>query len=308
MLLVVAVVVAVRAAPRGPGSTFWGLAALTGIALAEPATSNLLLVGQSTGFNALGVAMAYRCWRRKSFMAGGAWFAASAVIAKPHLALGIFVFVVGWRNRRAILGVLAGGGAAVAALTALVGLQGLGGFMRDALKGISIWSARGGDSFFSLPSMWFDDTTMTYVVGIGGGCLALVLCFVLGRRVKRDPSLLGLGLATATVLSLLATQHAFLYDAVMVAPAVAWSLAELDLFGARKVREAVAPSAIALFWGPAIWISTQAAEPLAPLILRVGELYVWSTIALASVLWMSMVAAHGRGARARERTLSRAPT
>jgi len=289
LLVAIAVFLAVRAAPQRRVHGFWGLAAIAGIALAAPGVSNLLSVGQSAGFNALGTAMAYRCWRRGAYMAGGAWLAGTAAIAKPHLALGVLVFVVGWSNRRAILGVIGGGAAAFLAFVALVGLHGLVAFFLGASRAGTIWSARGGDSFFSLPSMWFDDTTMSAVVGFAGGCLALVLCYVLGRRVRRNPSLLGLSLAAATVLSLLATQHAFLYDTVMIAPAVAWSLVELDLFGSRSLREAAEPLAIAIFWGPAIWISVQL--PLTALIVRVGELYAWGAIALASALWISVLRA-----------------
>src|SRR5437588_2062 len=72
------------------------LVAITAVALAVPATSNLLGVGQWTGLNALGLAMAYRSWRHHAYASGGVWLAASAAIAKPHLALGLMVFALGW--------------------------------------------------------------------------------------------------------------------------------------------------------------------------------------------------------------------
>jgi glycosyl transferase family 87 len=302
-LVIIAVVVAVRAAPRHPRSGWLALVAIGALALAGPGTENMLAVGTSSGFSALGVAMAYRCWRGKSFAAGGAWLAATAMIAKPHLALGILLFVFGWGNRRAIVGAIAGGGAALVAFVGLVGWHGVRDFALDIPQFSSIWSSRGGDSFFSLPSMWFDDTTMTYVVGITGGCVALALCFAIGRSVRRDASRLGVAFATAVVLSLLATSHAFLYDAVMLAPAVAWCLAEMDLFSSSPLDRLVSPWAIVILWAPAMWIDRLFSDPLTPLVLRVGELDVWWTIGLAAVMWFvpnrdRLLAANGRRAAA----------
>lgn len=285
LLVMLAVVIAARAAPRRMGSSGIGLAAIAALALAGFGTQNLLDVGTSTGFNAIGVAMAYRCWQRRSYTAGGAWLAGTAMIAKPHLAVALLLFVLAWGNRRAIVGVLAGGAAALAAFTALVGVSGIGAFVGSAVRTSAAFSARGGDSFFSLPSMWFDDTTATYVVGIAGICLVLALCVVLGRRVRREPALLGLGLATATALSLLATPHAFLYDTVMVAPAVAWTLAELDLFGVSPSWRGVVPWVIAALWVPAIGLDASLGGTLLPLVQRIGELNAWWLVGLTGVLW-----------------------
>jgi hypothetical protein len=152
-------------------------------------------------------------------------------------------------------------------------------------KANTVWSARGEANLFALPSMWFDDTLMSYVVGIVLGCAALALCFAAGRRVRRDHSLLGAGLATAVVLSLLASPHAFLYDEVMIAPAVAWLLMELGVSEVKSARLWSSPWLVAALWSVAAWVGPLLTAPLLPLVLRVGQLGVWAAIVLAVALW-----------------------
>jgi hypothetical protein len=282
-MVLAAVVIAVRAAGAAR-SGLLGAAAVVAVVLATPATDNLLSVGTSSGFNALGVALAYRCWRRGSHLAAGAWLVVTAALAKPHLALGILVFLVGWRNRRALVGAVSAGVAAAAAFVAIVGNDGVRAFLADAPKANTLWSARGEASVFALPSMWFDDTTMSYVLGVAFGCAALALCFLMGRRVRRGAAGLGAGLAAATVLSLLASPHAFLYDEVMIAPAVAWTLAEAGLV-VRTGGGVRALPGVVLAWLAAVWLDTLVDGPLRQLVLRIGELDVWALVLLACALW-----------------------
>jgi Glycosyltransferase family 87 len=284
-LVILAVVVAVRAAQPRTKPSALAVVAIAGIALATPAANNLLAVGTSSGFNALGVAMAFRCWRRGSYASGAIWLVATAALAKPHLAIGMLAFMLGWGKRRAIAGALAAGLAAAAAFVALVGASGLQAFLVDVPKANTVWSARGEASLFALPSMWLNDNLVAYLLGIAAGCAALVLCFAVGRQVRRDRTLLGGGLATACLLSLLASPHAFLYDLVMVAPAIAWLLVELDLFAQRPQRAWSSPWLVVILWLTTTWIGPLLTEPLLPLVMRVGQLGVWAAIVLAVSLW-----------------------
>lgn len=286
LLVVASVVIAVRAAPVRLPLGALGLAAIAAIAMAGFGTEQLLSYGNWSGLNALGVAMAYRSWNRGSYAAGGAWLAGTAAIAKPHLAIGLLVFVIGWGNRRAILGAVAAGGTALIAFAALMGVEGLRSFLSTVSQDTTVWSPRGGTSIFALPSVWFNDGPMTQVVGIAGVCAALAVCFALGRRVRRERSLLGAGLAATAVLSLLAAPHGYLYDTVMLAPAVAWSLAELDLFGVHRRAIWATPWAVVALWAAATWIDRVLDLPLRPAVYVVGEFGVWATIGLAAALWL----------------------
>lgn len=285
LLVCAAVIIAVRAAPRPAASPRPALVAISGIAAVSVGVDALVGVGQWTGVNALGVALAYSCWRRGSYVSGGVWLVATAALFKPHLALGLAAFLIGWANRRAILGAAAAAIVSLAALIALVGAAGVGGFVTDAVRLTAVWSERGGASFLALPSMWLGDGRAAYAVGLAGTVAALAACFALGRKARRDASLLGPALATATALSLLASPHAYLYDNAMLAPAVAWSLAELGLFSVAQPRRLASAWTIVVLWGVAPWLAYALVGPLTPLVLRVGELQVWLTLALAAALW-----------------------
>ena len=285
LLVCLAVVIAVRAAPTPRPRRGAAALAIIGIAVTQLGLENLVGVGQWTGLNAIGVAMAYRCWRRGAFAAGGAWLVASAAAVKPDLAIGLLAFLIGWGNRRALLGALGAAAAVLAGSLAIVGVGGLSAMVTNDLRLAGVLSQAGGASFAALPSVWFGNTTPSYVVGAAGAAVCLVLCGMLGRRFRGDSVLLGPALAAATALSLLASPHAYLYDEVMLAPAVAWSLAELGLFSVPQRRGLDNAWTIVVLWAVLPWIQALFFTPLLPLVSRIGILFPWFTVALAVALW-----------------------
>ncbi|MBV8196465.1 MAG: DUF2029 domain-containing protein [Candidatus Dormibacteraeota bacterium] len=285
LLVAAAVAIAIRSAPGRWNRHPLTLVAIGGIALATPALSNLIDVGQWTGINALGIAMAYRAWQRQRYALGGVWLVGTAAIAKPHLAVGLLLFLVGWGNRRAIAGALAAASTVFVAFIAMVGIGGVHAFITEALTLSGVISQRGGASIMALPSMWFDDGTAAYVLGVVAALTTLALCVLVGRSVRHDARLLSIGFATASVLSLLASPHAFLYDDVMLAPAIAWVLIELDLFGRLRYRGLANPWTIVALWLAVPWLQSFLGGIGDELVARVGELFVWSTLLLAATLW-----------------------
>lgn len=285
LLVVLAVVIAVRAAPSPRPRSRAAAFAIIGIAVTQIGLENLVGVGQWTGVNAIGVAMAYRCLRRGSFTAAGVWIVATAALMKPDLALGFAAFFLGWGNRRALLGALGAGIAALGASLAVVGVGGLSALFSNDLRLAGVLSQAGGASFIALPSVWFGNTTLSYVGGAVGAVVCVGICGVLGRRFGRNPALLGPALAATTALSLLASPHAYLYDEVMLAPAVAWSLAELGLFTIPQRRGLDNAWTIVVIWGVLPWVQTLFVTMLLPLVTRIGILFPWFTVALTAALW-----------------------
>ena len=297
LLVFLAVVISVRSAPGRRERSLVAAAAIVGIAVTQVGLGNLVDVGQWSGVNALGVAMAYRSWRRESYAAGGAWLIASAAIVKPHLALGLAAFLIGWGNRRALYGAAGAGVAALALSLATVGVGGLAAMVANDIRLAGVLNQAGGASVFALPAVWFANTAASSVAGVVGGLVCLTLCGILGRRLRANALLLGPALATATALSLLASPHAYLYDVVMLSPAVAWSLADLGLFSTPQRRGYGNAWTIVVLWAVLPWIQTLFVSALLPLVTRIGILHPWLTIALAAALWSNATQTHRSAAR-----------
>jgi uncharacterized protein (TIGR00369 family) len=130
--LIAAAVIAARSAPpRWHGRAVTGLAAA--VALAVPSTMLMLLEGQDVGVPALLVACAYLAMRRhRPALAGGA-LAVAALAGKPHLFLGIAVWILFWGDRRLIAGAVVGAATATLASLAAVGPAGVAGFAATLL-------------------------------------------------------------------------------------------------------------------------------------------------------------------------------
>ncbi|MFN2569817.1 MAG: glycosyltransferase 87 family protein [Candidatus Dormibacteria bacterium] len=224
-LLVAAVVSVARAAPWpdrwGAVSRYTaGAAALAGVAGLP-----FLLLGQWDGIVALGVALAYVAWRRGGRFGGGALLALSIAIAKPHLGLGLAAFLLGWRDRRALAGALAGVLIAVVASVLAAGVAGMAGFAQGALADAGRWPLRSLIGFTGLAGSWLGDGRSAHALAAVATVMAMAVCVYLGAMHRRRPVLLEVTLGAAVVLSLVASPHLRMHDLVMLAPVLVWVVA-----------------------------------------------------------------------------------
>ena len=225
LILVLAVVVAVRSAPWSPGAgRSWRIAA--GVAaLGSMGTWTLLLQGQWGSLTALGLALAYRDWRLGNQFRGALILVIAAGVAKPHLALGLAAFMLGWSRRKVLLGAVAGVGTLAAASLAAVGAAGVIAFATLATAQGGAWDLRRMLSFIAIPGSIAGNGTISEVIGLTGTAAACVVAWRLGVLARRHPERLAQALIAAAVLSLLGAPHAYAQDLVMLAPALVWGVA-----------------------------------------------------------------------------------
>jgi hypothetical protein len=224
-LLVIAVVVAVRSAPWPAAiPRVWRAAAATA-ALASMGTWTLLLQGQWASLTALGLALAYRDWRHGHEVRGAVILVLAAGVAKPHLALGLAAFVLGWGRRRVILGAVAGATGLVIASLAAVGAAGVVAFAGLAAAQGGAWDLRKMLSFIAIPGSVAGNGTTSEVIGLAGTAVAIAVAWRLGALVRRRPDRFDRALIAAAVLSLLGAPHAYTQDLVMLAPVLVWAVA-----------------------------------------------------------------------------------
>jgi hypothetical protein len=225
LLLVLAVWIAIRAGPwpalRARGSHM----AVVLMALAGGGTFAFLLLGQIDGFAALGLAGAYASWRSERSAIAGFWLGLAFAATKPHLAIGLAIWLVARRDWRALAGASTGCALVAAASVALVGPSGIGDFV-SALGfayGNTPVSSTVGVS--GLIASWFGSGTVPAVIGIIGASVALAGCAVLGARSRAASATLEVSLAGAAALSLVASPHLLAHDLVILAPVFAWCAA-----------------------------------------------------------------------------------
>jgi hypothetical protein len=224
-LLALAVWVAICAGPwpsrfgRAPGT------ATLLMAIAAGGTYAFLLLGQIDGIAALGLAAAYAAWRKDRPALAGFWMALAFAATKPHLAIGLGIWLVGRRDWRALAGAAAGGAVVTAVSLALVGSAGLAGFV--SALGFAVGNTPGA-STLGIPGLiasWLGSGTVPAAIAVTGSLIALGGCGVLGARSRGNPGALEASLAGATALSLVASPHLLPHDLVILAPAFAWCAA-----------------------------------------------------------------------------------
>ena len=225
VLLGVGVAVAVRAAPW-PKRTPRGVRTAAGLlGFAGAGTANILLLGQWDGLLALGVGMAYASWRADRNVAAGAWLAAVAVLAKPHLFCGVAACLLGRRDRRALIGAGAALLAAGVLSVLLVGPHGMVDFARISLGGTDRWPLRSLLGFTGLFGSWLGNAASAHALAAVASVVACVACAVLGARSRREAGLFEPALAGTLALSLVASPHLLGHDLALLSPAAAWMLA-----------------------------------------------------------------------------------
>ena len=224
-VLIAAIVIAVRSAPWARATPrAWKVAAASA-ALAGAGSLVELMQAQWGSVTALGLALAYRDWRAGHHARGAAVLVGAAAVAKPHLAVGLVAFIIGWGHRRVIAGALAGAVVAGVASVAVAGLSGIGQFFSLALTSNTRWELRTFAGFVGIPGSFLGNGAAAQVIGAAGSVAALVVAGYLGWLVRQQANRLDVALAGAAVLSLLAAPHAGTHDLVMLAPVMAWCVA-----------------------------------------------------------------------------------
>jgi hypothetical protein len=225
MLLALAVWIAIRAGPWPAASGRSPRAATALMALAAGGTYAFLILGQIDGVAALGLAAAYMAWRKDLPAVAGFWVALAFAATKPHLAIGLGVWLVARRDWRALMGALAGCAVVAAVSLVLVGPSGLSGFV--SALGFAAGNTPGA-STLGIPGLvasWLGGGSIAVVIGIAASLLALAGCWLLGARSRGVPHALEVSLAGAAALSMVASPHLLPHDLVILAPAFAWCAA-----------------------------------------------------------------------------------
>jgi glycosyl transferase family 87 len=223
--LLAAVVIAVRAAPWPAGTSDTWKAAAAVAALAGTGTWMMFVQGQWSAFTALGLALAYRDWRAGHQLRGGFLLVVAAGIAKPHLAIGLAAFVIGWRQRRVIAGALWGALALAVTSLLIVGPAGVGAWINGTVSQATRWDLRSMVSFIGIPGSLLGNGISAHVTAAIASLVACAAAWWLGSLARKDSSRLAATLAGAAVLSLVAAPHAYAQDLVMLAPALVWMAA-----------------------------------------------------------------------------------
>jgi len=287
LILALAVVVAVRSAPWSATTPrIWRVAAGMA-AMASFGTWTLLLQGQWSSLTALGLALAYRDWRHGHEARGAVVLVLAAGIAKPHLALGLAAFLIGWRQRRVIVGALVGLGALAVASVAVVGTAGVMAFAGLATAQGGAWDLGRMLSFIAIPGSIAGNGTMSVVIGLCGTAVACAVAWALGDLARRHPPRFDRALIAAAVLSLLGAPHAYAQDLVMLAPVLVWSIA---LLGDRRL-------AVVGMW--AAISAACAADLIDGGAFPPGPLAAWALIAVAVIAclaaWRPRLLSRNRG-------------
>jgi MFS family permease len=251
-------------------------------AVAGSATLPLLLLGQWDGLCALGLALAYASWRRDRSFSAGFWLALGFGIAKPHLAVGLLAFAIGRRDRRALLGILAGAAALIAVSVATVGPGATLGFLGASSFALGNTPAASTLGLLGLAASWLGSGSAATGIAIGGGVLGIAACGLLGWRSHGHPDRLEATLAGAAALSLLVAPHLLAHDLVVLAPAFVWVAARAAHRDAPRPWPAHAGMYVVVGWlvlALLIALDTGAGGSAPP-----GRLVPWGLMAAAAAL------------------------
>ncbi len=217
--LAAAAVIAARALPdrrtRGRGAR-----RRRGLAL--PSTLLMLREGQDVGIAALLVATSYMAMRRDRPALAGALLGVAALAGKPHLFLGVAVWVVFLGNRRLLAGAVAGTLLGALASFAVVGTGGFSGFVAALASGRSDFP-NAQESMSGLFSAWLGDGVAATLLAVLTTVAALGCVAIAARRAARNRLTLESSLGIAVILSLLAAPHLYPHDLALLTPVFAWT-------------------------------------------------------------------------------------
>lgn len=225
ILLVLAVVIAVRAAPWPQSTTRLTRLGIGMLALAGTGTGELLLQAQWDGIGALGLALAYAAWRRGWSGWAGAAIAIAFGITKPHLAFALVAFLIARGERRALGSAVAATVGMVLVSVLLVGVHGTLAFASAPTTSAGVSPLPTMLGLTGLLSSNLQSGLAVEVLAAVGAAVAVAIAAALGSVSRRDPARLEAALVGATLLSLLCAPHLLVHDLVVLAPVLVWSLA-----------------------------------------------------------------------------------
>jgi hypothetical protein len=275
LLIAAAAGIAVWAAPRRTVGRA-RLAANALLALGGAGTLMTLVLGQWDGLWALGLALVYMWLRQRRMGVAGFALGMTALVAKPQLALGLAALVLGWRDRRLLLGSIGGALTAVLLWLAIAGVGGVTGFVGAVVHSVGVWQPSVMVSFVGITGVLVGNTAAAHVLGAAGSLLLMGVGAAVGAALRGRPARLEAGLASAAFISLLAAPHAYPQDLAMLVPAAAWSLTALSATMPAGLWSAALLAWVATTLAVLLDIATRAAPPL-------GVLTPWSLIAAAAL-------------------------
>jgi hypothetical protein len=246
----------------------------------------MFIQGQWGAFTAFGLALAYRDWRAGHQLRGGFLLVVAAGIAKPHLAIGLAAFMIGWRQRRAIAGALWGALALAVTSLLIVGPAGVGAWISGAVSHATRWDLRSMVSFIGIPGSLLGNGISAHVIAAMASLVACAAAWWLGSLARKDSSRLAATLAGAAVLSLVAAPHAYAQDLVMLAPALVWMVAWTS-HDERAAARFTPPRVVAVF---AVWSLISAfvfVDFLDGAAVPPGQLTAWVLVIVASTVCAS---------------------
>jgi hypothetical protein len=232
VLLGLAALVATRAAPW-PARTSRSTRAVVAVAaMCGGGTLMLLPLNQWDGVAAAALALTYADLREGHDHRAMLWLTVGLLVGKPHLGIGIALFLVARRPLSIVSGAIAA--AVVGGMTILlVPLAAIGQWVGTIVHISGVYPASSTIGMSGLVGSFLGATAASTAVGYALAAAASLGCVVLGRWARSelrghatgmDPLFLGV-----TLLSLLIAPHVFPYDLVLLIPGfigcVAWATA-----------------------------------------------------------------------------------
>jgi hypothetical protein len=187
----------------------------------------LLPLNQWDGVAAIGLALAYADLRAGRDSSAMVWLTLTALAGKPHLAIGVALFLIARRPKSIVPGALAAAGLWGFALL-VVPVTAIGQLLSSIVQATNAFPVSTTIGMNGLADSFLGSTPAATVTGYMLAAGALVTCFALGRWARHGRGLDPVFLAV-TLLSVLAAPHVFPYDLVLLIPGfigcVAWASA-----------------------------------------------------------------------------------
>ncbi len=194
--------------------------------IGAPAVGALLLFGEADGLFTLAVFAGYLLFIRGKGSAAGAAFGVALAFGKPHLLVGVLVFLLFRRAWRVLAASLANAGAVTAVAIAVLGFGTAQGFVSAVVHSGVDHPPSGLLGVTGLWASWLGNGPPIRVLGLASSVAVLAGCARIGvvsRRVPRQTPAL---VASVFALSLLASPHLLVPDLVMLVPAFTWLYAD----------------------------------------------------------------------------------